>query len=99
MEDRIGLVTAPTLVIAATEDPHAFPVTERVAGSIPGATVTEIAGGTVPLPDAMPAEFSRAILAFLAERGLLDAERPSWQATANGCSPRNRGRKDTWQNG
>jgi pimeloyl-ACP methyl ester carboxylesterase len=73
MEDRISLVRAPTLIIAATDDPHAYPATPRIAEAIPGAEVVEIAGGTVPLPDAMPAEFSRAILDFLQRRQLLPA--------------------------
>lgn len=71
MEDRIGLLTMPTLVISSTDDPHAFPATPRVAAAIPGAEVTEIRGGTVPLPDAMPDEFSRAVLDFLRRRRLL----------------------------
>jgi pimeloyl-ACP methyl ester carboxylesterase len=71
MEDRIGLVQAPTLVIGATDDPHAFPATHRIARAIPGARVTLIPGGTVPLPDAMPAEFSAAILQFLRDIGLI----------------------------
>jgi pimeloyl-ACP methyl ester carboxylesterase len=70
MEDRIGLVRAPTLVIAATGDPHAYPAAPRVAAVIAGAELVEIAGGTVPLPDAMPAAFSAAILEFLRRRGL-----------------------------
>ncbi len=68
MEDRIGLVRAPTLVIAATHDPHAFLAAPRVAGSIEGAELVEIRGGTVPLPDAMPKAFSEAILGFLRRR-------------------------------
>ena len=75
MEDRIGLVQAPTLVIGATADPHAFPSTRRIAAAIPGAHVTEITGGTVPLPDAMPAEFTSAILRFLRGEGLV-TDRP-----------------------
>ncbi|MGF3026137.1 alpha/beta fold hydrolase [Methylobacterium aquaticum] len=75
MEDRIGLVRAPTLVIGATEDPHAFPATPRVAAAIRGSTVTEIVGGTVPLPDAMPIEFSHAILRFLRMQDLLPKPR------------------------
>ena len=65
MEERIGLVKSPTLVIAATNDPHAFPAAAHVAAAVPGAAVIEISGGTVPLPDAMPAEFSEAVLTFL----------------------------------
>jgi pimeloyl-ACP methyl ester carboxylesterase len=71
MEDRIGLVKAPTLVIAATDDPHAFPAAPRVAAAISGAEVATIEGGTVPLPDAMPEAFSAAIIAFLERRLLL----------------------------
>ena len=71
MEDRIGLVRAPTLVVAATDDPHAYPATRRVAGAIAGAEIVEIAGGTVPLPDAMPAAFSAAILGFLQRLGFV----------------------------
>ncbi len=65
MEDRIGRVRAPTLVIGATDDPHAFPATPLVAAAIGGASVVEIPGGMVPLPDQKPAEFSQAILRFL----------------------------------
>ena len=70
MEDRIGLVAAPTLVIAATDDPHAFPAAPRVAAAIPGAEVVTIEGGTVPLPDAMPEAFSAAIICFLERHSL-----------------------------
>ena len=71
MEERIGLVRAPTLVIAATDDPHTFPAAQPLARAIVGAEIVEIAGGTVPLPDAKPAEFSAAILTFLHRHGLL----------------------------
>ena len=71
MEERIGLVRAPTLVIAATDDPHAYPAAPRVAAAIAGAELTEIEGGTVPLPDAMPEAFTDAVLAFFRRRGLL----------------------------
>jgi pimeloyl-ACP methyl ester carboxylesterase len=73
MEDRIGSVRAPTLVIAATDDPHAFPAAQPVARAVAGAEIVEIAGGTVPLPDAMPTEFSAAILNFLHRRGLVSS--------------------------
>jgi pimeloyl-ACP methyl ester carboxylesterase len=65
----VGIRT-PTLVIAATGDPHAYPAAPRVAAVIAGAELVEIAGGTVPLPDAMPAALSAAILEFLRRRGL-----------------------------
>ncbi len=71
MEERIGLVRSPTLVLAATGDPHAHPAAPRVAAAIPEATLVELAGGMVPLPDGMPAEFSGAVLAFLGRLRLL----------------------------
>lgn len=71
MEDRITAVRAPTLVIGATNDPHAYPATQRIAAALRGARVVEIAGGMVPLPDQKPAEFADAILRFLDEQGLL----------------------------
>ena len=69
MENRVGLIRAPTLIVAATDDPHAYPATSRIAAAIPGAEVTEIEAGTVPLPDAMPEAFSEAVLGFLRRRG------------------------------
>ena len=71
MEDRIGLVRAPTLVMGATEDPHAFPAMWPVARGIASSRVVEVAGGTVPLPDHKPKEFSEAILRFLQDEGLI----------------------------
>lgn len=71
MEDRVGLVTSPALVIAATADPHSYPAAGRVAAAIPGAEIAEIPGGSVPLPDAMPDAFAATILDFLRRRGLL----------------------------
>lgn len=82
MEDRIGLVRAPTLVIAACDDPHAFPAARPVAQAIPGAELVEIAGGTVPLPDAMPAEFSAAILTYLQRLGILSSTSPGPRRSA-----------------
>ena len=69
MEERLGLVACPTLVLAPTDDPHAFPNARRVAAAIPGAQVLDIAGGMVPLPDQMPEAFAAAVLGFLAETG------------------------------
>ena len=44
MEDRIGLVAALTLVIAARDDSHAVPAAPRVAAAISGAGVVTIEG-------------------------------------------------------
>ncbi|HEY2256053.1 MAG TPA: alpha/beta hydrolase [Variovorax sp.] len=66
MEDRIGLVRCPTLVLAPTADPHVFPAAAKVAGAIAGSQRLDIEGGMVPMPDQMPEVFARAVLAFLA---------------------------------
>ncbi len=70
MEDRVGLVRCPTLVVGATDDPHAFPSMRRVADAIPGSRTTAIEGGRVPLPDQMPQAFADSVAAFLAEVGV-----------------------------
>ena len=65
METRAPLVTSPTLVLSATSDPHAYPAAPRVAQAIVGSRRIDIAGGMVPLPDQMPAEFAAAVENFL----------------------------------
>jgi len=69
VEDRISLVTAPVYLVAATEDPYAYPMLERWEQAFPLAAVAEIPGGMVPLPDQMPAEFARAVVGFLGDGG------------------------------
>jgi pimeloyl-ACP methyl ester carboxylesterase len=64
-EKRLPRVRCPTLLIAPTADPHAYPHTSKVAAAIPGSVVMEIEGGMVPLPDHMPDEFAAAVLRFL----------------------------------
>ena len=65
METRSPRVTSPTLVLAATADPHAYPAAERVVRELPGSQRLDIQGGMVPLPDQMPAEFAQAVHQFL----------------------------------
>jgi pimeloyl-ACP methyl ester carboxylesterase len=66
MERRLPLVRCPTLVIAPTADPHAYPHAPKVAAAIAGSVLVEIENGMVPLPDQMPAEFAAAVHRFLA---------------------------------
>jgi pimeloyl-ACP methyl ester carboxylesterase len=66
METRLPLVRCPTLVVAPTADPHAYPHAPKVAAAIAGSTLVEIEGGMVPLPDQKPAEFTDVIHGFLA---------------------------------
>lgn len=65
METRLPLVCCPTLVIAPTGDPHAYPHAWRVADAIAGARYVEVEGGMVPLPDQMPERFAELVSAFL----------------------------------
>lgn len=65
METHLPLVRCPTLVIAPTADPHAYPHAGRVADAIAGARVVEVEGGMVPLPDQMPERFAELVTAFL----------------------------------
>lgn len=66
MDRRLPLVRCPTLVIAPTADPHAWPHAPKVAAAIAGAKLVEIEGGMVPLPDQMPERFAAEVLGFVA---------------------------------
>lgn len=65
MEDRIGLVSAPTLVLAPTDDPHAYPAAPRVAAAIRGAVLVEARGAMVPFPDQSPEVFAAFVRDFV----------------------------------
>jgi pimeloyl-ACP methyl ester carboxylesterase len=65
METRLPLIRCPTLVISPADDPHAHPVSGKVAAAIQGARLVEIPGGMVPFPDQMPEAFAEAVLGFL----------------------------------
>ncbi len=65
MEDKVGLIKAPTLVLAGTEDRFSFPRMAPLSKSIEGSKTAVIQGGMVPMVDQMPEEFSRVVLQFL----------------------------------
>jgi pimeloyl-ACP methyl ester carboxylesterase len=65
MEDRLGHIRCPTLVIAPTADPHVHPVAPRVAAAIAGSILQELPGGMVPLPDQMPEAFASLVGDFV----------------------------------
>jgi pimeloyl-ACP methyl ester carboxylesterase len=67
MEDHIGRVTQPTLLIRATDDPFASPHATELQAQIAHARIFDIEGGMVPLPDQLPHEFARVVLSFLDE--------------------------------
>ena len=64
MEDRIGALKMPTLIVHATDDPFAAPHLAEWRHLLPAAQVVTIEGG-VPLPDQCPREFAAAVLAFV----------------------------------
>jgi pimeloyl-ACP methyl ester carboxylesterase len=66
MEDRIGCVTQPTLLVCASDDPFASPHVPELQAHLPQARLADIDGGMVPLPDQLPQAFASAVLAFLA---------------------------------
>ena len=65
MEDRIGRVRCPTLVLAPSEDRKALMAAPKVAAAIPGARLEAISGGTIPFPDHLPKIFAGAVATFL----------------------------------
>lgn len=65
MEERIGRVTQPVLIIRATADPFAAPHAQELLHHLPQARIVDIEGGMVPLPDQMPEAFAQAVLDFL----------------------------------
>lgn len=67
MEERLPRVRCPALVVAPTDDPHAWPRAPRVAAAIAGSRIVEVPGGRVPLPDQMPETFARIVEGFVDE--------------------------------
>lgn len=68
MEDRIGLVTAPTLILCAAEDPFAMPHVPRLEVALTGATEVRtvvVDGGHIPVFEEKPVEVVAAVEAFL----------------------------------
>lgn len=65
MEERVGKVDCPTLVIGASADPFAFPELEPLASRIPGARTAVVEGGTIPLMEHKPIEVAELIRGFL----------------------------------
>jgi len=74
MEDRIGLVRAPTLLIGADSDPFAFPAIGPLSAGLTGVERLETAvieGGMIPLMEDKADEVVAIVRPFLA---LVDAE-------------------------
>lgn len=65
LEAALSRIRCPVLLIAATEDPAAYPALGRLRVALPQAEVQEIEGGMVPLPDQLPVPFAAAVARFL----------------------------------
>ena len=68
MEDSIGLVRAPVLLLGADQDPFAFPDIPRVAAALKAAHSVElqvIEGGSIPLLEEHAEVVGPAVLDFL----------------------------------
>lgn len=65
MEDRIGLVRAPTMVICGELDEFSMPDVPRLMSAIPRSITHVLEGTGVPAVDHHPAEFAAAVLGFL----------------------------------
>jgi pimeloyl-ACP methyl ester carboxylesterase len=66
MEDRLPLITAPTLLMCGVDDWAAFPDLERLKKYLPDAKVVEVPDAGVPLPDHRPEVFAKIVGDFLA---------------------------------
>jgi len=75
MEEKVGRICCPTLLVCGTEDPFSFPRLAVLAEKIPGSRAVPIPGGTVAMVDQMPHEFVEAVLPFL--RGSSSTIRPT----------------------
>ena len=65
MEERMAEITAPVLLVCATDDPFARPHRALWREQLPHAQVADIEGGMVPLPDQLPHAFADAVMRFL----------------------------------
>ena len=70
MEDRIGGVTAPVLILGADGDPFSFPDIEPIRRGLSGAPrvdVVVVEGGTIPMLEHLPEPVAAAVDGFLTD--------------------------------
>jgi pimeloyl-ACP methyl ester carboxylesterase len=65
MEEKLGRIRCPTLLVCGTEDPFAYPRLPVLARHIAGSRALPIPGGTVAMVDQMPEAVVEAIRDFL----------------------------------
>jgi pimeloyl-ACP methyl ester carboxylesterase len=68
MEDRLGAIRQPTLLVRAPEDPFAAPHASELQARLRHARIVDVPGGMVPLPDQLPQAFAGVLLDFLREQ-------------------------------
>jgi hypothetical protein len=69
MEERIGLVSVPTLLLGASADPFAMPHLQPVQDHLTGAPSVRtvvLESGTIPLMEQLPEEVAAEVESFLA---------------------------------
>jgi pimeloyl-ACP methyl ester carboxylesterase len=69
MENRIGFITSPTLLLGASNDPFALPEIPHLKAALSRASSIEevvISGGHIPLMEEYPEEVARVVKEFLA---------------------------------
>jgi pimeloyl-ACP methyl ester carboxylesterase len=69
MEERIGLVRAPALVVCGELDTFSLPDVPKLLAHLPGARAATLAGVGVPSVDHDPAQFAAVVEDFLAGLG------------------------------
>jgi pimeloyl-ACP methyl ester carboxylesterase len=70
MEDRVGLVSAPVLILGGNADPFSFPDVEPMREALSGARSVEvevIEGGAIPMLEQLPEAVASAVTRFLDE--------------------------------
>lgn len=68
MEDRVGLVAAPVLILGADADPFSFPDVERMRAELTGAVSVDVAiieRGMIPMTEQLPDDVAAAVVGFL----------------------------------
>jgi pimeloyl-ACP methyl ester carboxylesterase len=65
MEERIGLVRAPTLALCGELDAFSLPDLPKITAAIPGARAAVLPGTGVPAADHRPEQFAAAVRTFL----------------------------------
>jgi len=67
MEDKLWRIICPTLLVAGTADPFAYPHLEKLHKIIRNSRVVAVDGGTVAMPEQMPDIFAEIVANFLKE--------------------------------